>query len=142
MIFNVQPGLRSTLWQICLLLKGLCITFLKSVFIAILLPQQLGRRVRSASPTKESSMVSLKCHTREGLHRSPGHQNAWKRPRKQTSIAVYYQGWSPDPDAGSSQPASLGFSVRSSIGRPPSALDLHPILTLPVFPHLILSSGC
>lgn len=90
--FNVQPGLKSTLYQIYLLLKGLCITFfLKRLYCHFfLLPQQLGGRVRPTHLQRKSPPVSLEYHTWEGLPRSPGHLHCTQETQKENQL-------SPDP---------------------------------------------
>lgn len=138
----MQPWLKSTLYQIYLLLKGLCITFLKKTFLLpFLLPRQLGRRARPASPTKKSSVPSPEYHTWEGLHGSPGHLHCMEEAQKENWQTGLLPGLELDTDLSSTQPArfGFGFSISSVIWRPGPAL--HTIPTLPAFPHPLLSSA-
>lgn len=102
---NVQPGLKSTLYQIYLLLKGLCITFFKKKSLYCHF-HCLNNLVGGLGPThlqRKAPPASLEYHTWKGLPGSPGHLHCTQETQKEKQH-------SPHPGLRSSQPASFGYS--------------------------------
>lgn len=129
---NVQPGLKSTLYQIYLLLKGLCITFKKKSLYCHF--YCLNNLVGGLGPThlqRKAPPASLEYHTWEGLPRSPGHLHCTQEIQKKKTSIVLIQG--------SGLPCLPPLDTVTS--RSPPVPLLSSILSLPVSPHPLLSSG-